>query len=454
MDELFRRAGEEYPLKTNGADWGKVLQQLHHDDPGFDKTNPKKKDYKYLLLLLLLPVGFICGRYSDNDKKVTTETSNKEQAAVATQKNNTNTNMPLAKNTIVTGEDGDRTENTEATGSQALKSKVQKTSTPLANTVKPSIKNQNRNKEIKRGRANLNSAISGTGSSKSGKAGNGFEVPALGNKSANAGDNIKNLPPENGDKDKAVSIVPYETKATRGLPSSQPPTTAIADSANKINQQPTQPNNLLNGKEINNKNTNTFKSGLSYSLVFGPDVSNIKGQKTSKVGYSLGVMLRYQFSKRLSVEAGAMWDRKNYYSDGKYLDTTRLKLPTNSIVKNVVGYCRMVEIPVNLRYDFSIKQKHSWFVSGGLSSYLMNNEDYVILYQRYNQTYSKNYEYIKSSKDWFSIINLSVGYQKALGTHTNLSIAPYIKLPLQGIGIANLPVSSTGILLSVSRTIK
>jgi len=45
MDELFRRASDEYPLNTNGADWNKVLQQLHHTNKDLPDDNHKKKIY-------------------------------------------------------------------------------------------------------------------------------------------------------------------------------------------------------------------------------------------------------------------------------------------------------------------------------------------------------------------------------------------------------------------------
>ncbi|MCW3114907.1 MAG: hypothetical protein JWR18_3303 [Segetibacter sp.] len=450
MDELFRRAGEEYPLNTDGADWNKVLQQLHHNAGGFPKTNQKKKDFKYLLLLLLLPIGFICGRYVGNDKNVTSVKSNKEPAVAAAPKNTTSNKVPAPVNSGVTVKNGNRAQGTEAPASQALESRVHNTVTAVANTRRRSIKNH----KIKGDQANLNSRISSTSNSESGKAGNGIEAPRATSNSTTAGNNTTKPGVEVGDKDNVAATVPGKSEPIASPSPLQAPIAAIADSISENNKQPDQPNNQVSSKEINNKNQNSFRKSLSYSFVIGPDVSTVKAQKTSKVGYSLGVMLRYQFSKRFSVEAGAMWDRKNYYTDGRYMDTTMLTLPMHSIVKSAVGYCNMVEIPINVRYDFSIQQKHLWFLSGGVSSYLMNNEDYQIVYERYSQIYSKDYEYMKSTKDWFSIMNLSVGYQKALGKYTSFSIAPYVKVPLRGVGIGKLPISSTGIFLSVSRSLK
>src|SRR4051812_30356694 len=54
MDELFRKAADDYPLRTDSADWEKVRRQLEA------ATVPKeeRKDRRYLLFLLLLLIPF------------------------------------------------------------------------------------------------------------------------------------------------------------------------------------------------------------------------------------------------------------------------------------------------------------------------------------------------------------------------------------------------------------
>ncbi|RYY91658.1 MAG: hypothetical protein EOO11_22405, partial [Chitinophagaceae bacterium] len=56
MDELWRKAGNEFPLHTGGADWDKVAAKL-----GI-APEPKRKDRRYLWLLLLLLLPVVCIR--------------------------------------------------------------------------------------------------------------------------------------------------------------------------------------------------------------------------------------------------------------------------------------------------------------------------------------------------------------------------------------------------------
>ncbi|RYY96815.1 MAG: hypothetical protein EOO11_12500, partial [Chitinophagaceae bacterium] len=60
MDEVFRRAGSDFPLNTGGADWSKVARAL--ELPGEEPAPPRRRrDRRYLwLLLLLLPLPWVC----------------------------------------------------------------------------------------------------------------------------------------------------------------------------------------------------------------------------------------------------------------------------------------------------------------------------------------------------------------------------------------------------------
>src|SRR5258706_12421526 len=58
MDDLFRKAAKDYPLKTDNADWEKVRPYLSPAIGITDTASPKKNYKKFLWLLLLLPIGW------------------------------------------------------------------------------------------------------------------------------------------------------------------------------------------------------------------------------------------------------------------------------------------------------------------------------------------------------------------------------------------------------------
>ncbi|MDB5247792.1 MAG: hypothetical protein JWQ40_2186 [Segetibacter sp.] len=434
MDELFRRAGEEYPLNTNGADWDKVMQKLHHKEEVSPEDKNKKKDFKYLLLLLLLPLGFITGRYIGKDSKNNSTEINKKTAE-----------HPGAR---ITAPIADR----EKTGTGESPTKE-----PALNDEYSKVNSNTVSRHPDKGTVSVHNEKNNAAVSKSTKRSsysetsiNKFDGPLSDKTSGSFANDIESKI----DKVAGKSDAAVESMAVPGSgndPADFDTTLAKNDVSKSSSPQLKKDPAGINTWQHTNRKEPVFKRGLYYSFVFGPDVSTVKFQSLSNVGYSAGLLLGYRFSKKISVEGGVLFARRNYYTGGEYMDTSRLKLPMHSTVSKADGACNMFEFPLNLKYNFVSKRNHSWFLSAGASSYLMQKEDYDLTYTRYNQQYKKGYSYKNSSHDWLSVLNISAGYETLLGTHSHLQIAPYIKLPLRGVGIGKLPVTSTGVYVSISR---
>jgi len=75
----------------------------------------------------------------------------------------------------------------------------------------------------------------------------------------------------------------------------------------------------------------------------------------------------------------------------------------------------------------------------------MKKEDYGYVSKRYSMEYYGYKDYSNSTKNWLSIMQLQVGYQINFKRTGSLRIEPYAKLPLRGIGIGKLPLSSAGV---------
>ena len=196
------------------------------------------------------------------------------------------------------------------------------------------------------------------------------------------------------------------------------------------------------------------KRRLYAGLMFGPDISSVKFQKTEGVGFNLGLLLGYRLSPKWQLESGVLLNRKEYYSGGEYFNASGTYLPSHAYITDVDGYCTMFEIPLNVRYNISQKGQGNWFAVAGLSSYLMNKEDYNYTYKRYNIEYKGNKVYRNLSKEWLTVVNASIGYEKAISEKVQIRLEPYLKLPLRGMGTGKLPISSAGMNVGVSYPIK
>lgn len=203
--------------------------------------------------------------------------------------------------------------------------------------------------------------------------------------------------------------------------------------------------------DVNKKTGAKQEHGFYAGVTIAPDATFIKFQKTKGIGTSFGLTAGYRLNKKWSIETGVLLDTKRYYTKGEYFDKSKVTDLAYVDLLSVKGNCNMIEIPLNLRYNFATNNKHGWAAAVGTSSYFMSKEyyDYSVMSNGVNQT--KEQTYHSSSKKIFAVINFSAGYEHQLNHALTLRIEPYFKIPVRGIGTGNLYMSSTGINIGVTK---
>ncbi len=116
-----------------------------------------------------------------------------------------------------------------------------------------------------------------------------------------------------------------------------------------------------------------------------------------------------------------------------------------SHVDIVKGTFETLEIPLNLRYDFSVSGSTLFFASGGISSYLMTSENDNYYSNVWGRTVIQNFPVNNKRSYLFSSLNLSLGVETGLSNSMSLLIAPYVKTPIRNIGFGQMDMSSVGI---------
>jgi hypothetical protein len=190
--------------------------------------------------------------------------------------------------------------------------------------------------------------------------------------------------------------------------------------------------------------------GFYISILAGPDFSTVKFQSVNQVGFSVGALAGYHITKQLAIETGLFWDKKYYYSKGEYFNKSQAGISYN--ILSLEGDCNMFEIPITIRYDFATRKNHDFFVRGGLSSYLMKQENYNARVQDNGNEWNYLFKSDHANNYFFSVAQLSAGYELAISGKTKIRIEPYVNIPLQGIGVGSMPISSTGIFLGVTHS--
>jgi hypothetical protein len=470
MDELFRRAANDYPLKTGTGDWGKVevaVQSEKDNSSNEGKNDPSTKYRKYLWLLLLLPVIWICNsqnfmnesRQIENGlpanrsqltPRIKTDAKQENKVIPKTILHERNDKIALDKSTLLTTSAPKYGQNNKNSPAIQSPDNVEKRFSKLTE----SKFTQGQNNKI------ANQMIPGSGKKQNGR------LPAMANDNASSGsdgkstDEVKGLNPKRGKneidsstlenneiKNEAVNL-PNKKIAVPGISGNLMDT----DSGMKLAKN----DSLQKQVSLKHSNGGTNKTKLHTlyaGIITGFDVSTVEFQSVKNTGFSIGALLGYQLNHKISVESGFLVDKKFYYTDGKYFVLKNINIPATISLLNANGYCYMFELPINIKYNWTSTSKSTWFSTVGLSSYFMKKEDYNYTYEDSGWAYSGSKSYSNTSTNWFGVINLSGGYTHTIGKAGILRVEPYLKIPLERLGIGSLSIWSSGVYISFVKNI-
>jgi hypothetical protein len=471
MDELFRKAAEEYPLRTPEPDWSRIESALQSgNNIPLPAGRDKRDNRRFLWFLVLLPLGFIFThniKSGNGAKQANTVVANNR----GDEKNNTQTNKQL----VTSNNNIQYPEQTEASNQNPISLQRKTNDNPI------SLKNEKQSgKLFNHPKTNTNDLTTNTGSSNPRNAQDitydNQRLKSRSRKNPKSGiisvsdQNQKSISRNDRQSisDKSVSSKSISDNDQPSISNNDQPLTANTDQQNVSNiplkNTNPQPDSLVTKNKdsiaINNTVAASKKNeikvekgkqhGIYISILGAADVSTIKMQTIEHMGFGAGILVGYQFNKKWAVETGLFWDKKQYYSDGEYFDKGKTGINPAVEILNVDGNCNMFEIPVSARYNFSFKKKGNFFATAGLTSYLMKKEEYYYYAKHNNYYYGAERTYHNSGNNLFSVMTLSAGYEYKLGKIGSLRTEPYLRLPLTGVGIGNLPISSLGLQVGIT----
>jgi hypothetical protein len=430
MDDLFRRASERYPLRTDSADWDRLASVLDGGlaAPSDEREKRRRRGaFWWFLLIPLAGIGYWMGQmgmHRSLDKSVAMKTeavsgAARPENAVSTRNGDAaSTGAVSAEKTVKSSESG---------SSVAGSEKVLKTRT-----------------------SDVKTANAGATQNSVGVGGQDVVNSAVVRKGISGGAKVLNLRTRAGAE---ATVGQSGLVGTAGklqndpLPARLDSRRAPIGERNGVNIDVVAPK--VPGDSQKPGSSRKHSDSHGYIGVFGaPDFSTVRFQAMKGVGTTFGVILGYSFNNRWAIESGLSMDRKRYYTTGEYF---KKAMPAGYTLLNVDGTCNMLEIPVNVRYNFGTGSRMKWFATAGLSTYLMSKENYNYQYQYNWSTEDSNWNIHKPSQYWFSIVNLSAGFEQRVGKIGNLRVEPYVRIPLSGIGTGKLPIVSGGLNIGLVR---
>lgn len=419
MEEMFRKAADNYELDEEmAADWNNVRAALK-DGEAFVTSIKKEKKRRFFMLwwLLLIPgillITYKAGLYNPGKKQNVKESVNKKPVA------KTQTGLSKKENKI--------------SGS---------TNTSLLNTNginnAHSINRKNLHPESEFNSGDIHVPLANNYKH--------IEVKTSG-AVANTGNVV--FDDKTSSQQKETSGNQYQLDKD-----------SLAKPVLNSDQVQNKNNPVLNNNTVQQiaskqkkKNSNKYtRQAFAYIGVMGnADLSFIKFQKTSLPGFGIGIIGGYHFKNGLSIETGLLYDKKNYYTKGKYFNKNAFSYLKDVNLITADGNCHMWELPLNFSYDFISHKKHNWFITSGFSSYFMDREFYNFRYEKNGTIQETANDYYHSSPDWFSVLNIGGGINVHVSDKFFLQAQPYYKIPVSAVGKGNLSLSSGGINVSVKR---
>jgi hypothetical protein len=200
------------------------------------------------------------------------------------------------------------------------------------------------------------------------------------------------------------------------------------------------------------KNNFSLKtSKWSFGIVLGADVNTVgKGVKGS-LSHNFGLTISYQFNRRWSINTGLLLANKIYNADSA--DYTQKDdynwLSRVDAVKNIAANCKVIEIPIQLGYQFKGSKKGNFALYAGFSTYFMNSEEYQ--YECMVQGSARDYwvAYYNNNQHLFSIANIAIARNWYFKNNFCLQLAPYARIPLKGVGQGQMQLNSYGLQIGI-----
>lgn len=410
MDDLFRKAGKDYPLITDEDDWDKMAAKLEITPAELIVLKKKRyKDYLFLLFALLLFM-MLGGLYYFNAPR-------KKQ--ISASKYISSTVDSLRPGTF------------------------KKHDGAIKNLILPGNKNSLKKTISLNGEKNLihkkSLNISKQGSAKR------IDIITKNNKhTIYKQDNFKSDNPlsfykSSGSSYQKVSVQEHILKSIgiKNMPLLLQ--YSIAEPAFDLTP--------LKIPAISKQN----KQGLYFGLTGAPEWSKVGSQTSTKSGFRGGILLGYRLHSKFSIESGVTLGKNNYYSKGSYFNMSKMAsfMPAGIEILTIDGQTTNLEIPVILKYYF-LQRPHAelFFTGGALSNiYLREKNHYQTMLNGVKDNemglYPENHFSLASQ------LRISIGYEYTLGRLNSFRIEPYKNIPLKKTGMGSMPVFSSGVTIGL-----
>ncbi|XOV95036.1 MAG: hypothetical protein ACFHWX_10065 [Bacteroidota bacterium] len=197
-----------------------------------------------------------------------------------------------------------------------------------------------------------------------------------------------------------------------------------------------------------------FQFGATIGVA--PDFNGVGMMHSDKtLSGQVGVQLFATYLKRISLTSGVFFGKKKYTAQGaEYSPPNNYWIrKTNGVVPmEVIGTSVVIDVPINLSYNWNPGRRLQFLSSVGVSSYYILSEDCWYKFQSNNPGAEGGWETDQMVKNAFGVGNISLGMLWYIKPRLGLKIEPYLKVPFKDFGWGKINLYGAGSLISVQYT--
>lgn len=202
--------------------------------------------------------------------------------------------------------------------------------------------------------------------------------------------------------------------------------------------------------EFDTETSENLLSNLAISLVLSPDMSTVGSVSGfHDPGYKFGVVLEYFVTQNISVSTGIVQSMVRYSAPGSEYNAP-VYWANDISPEEIIAQCLLLDIPITLKFNFLNLDRSRFFATAGVSSYIMQNEDYQFSYSQNPNGQLESWSGQTGTRHWFSNAGFSIGYELDIHPNWSLRAEPFIKVPMKEIGWGNVKLYSMGSFISLN----
>lgn len=185
------------------------------------------------------------------------------------------------------------------------------------------------------------------------------------------------------------------------------------------------------------------KTNLGFSFSSGPEFNTAGSINNAQTNLNIGLAF-FAVRSKVKLSIGANYGLKSYNANVSQYNNIRPAI--KNLVNNISANCNVLEVPMLVSYPIRTCKKNVISLSAGLSSYFMLKENYT--YQYDPSSGYKDYSFTVENRNqhYFKVVQFSADYSLPIkNAGSSLGLEPYIKLPLQGVGVGQVLLKSYGL---------